>query len=152
MSKDYKWGSRSLSHLDDPRMHPGVKKFMTEVLFESTVDLTAIDGARDADDQAKMFKGKKSSLDGVKRLSDHQIEKYPDNLCRAVDVIPACGKRNVWNVDEPYVAQIWSEYFRAMYRVDRLWKDKGVDVGLELGWTYDIHGGRDYPHASFKKL
>ena len=153
MMSKFRWGNRSLGYLDDERMHPLVRSFMNDVLDESTVDASVIDGARDKSDQAAMFKAKRSELDGVAGLSDHQVEKYEDGLARAIDVIPVMPKGlNVWLVEGSEVAAIWAELFRAILRVDRLWKSRGIDVGLELGWTYDIGGGRDYPHCSFKQM
>lgn len=148
------WGKRSLSYLDDPRLHPKIKEFMTDVLKESKYDMSIIDGARNLHDQKVMFDNKRSELDGTTKLSDHQIEKYADHLGRAIDFIPYVPnlKINIWKVSDTTTNLVWTECYRAILRVDRLWKQKGIDVGLEFGWTYNISGGRDYPHLGFKKL
>ena len=149
----FKWGSRSLGYLDDIRLEPTIKVFMTEALKESTVDITIIDGARTKVTQNAEYRKGTTWLDGINDLSDHQIEKYEDMLGRAVDVIPAVPKgRNLWDTSDDVVNVAWTELFRAVLRVDRLWKLKGVDVGLELGWTYNMKSGRDYPHIGFKLI
>ena len=151
MSKLFIWGKGSLSYLEDARLHSKIKPFMDDVLKESKVDMSIIDGARNIHDQRVKFEDGVTELDGTTNLSDHQIEKYADHKGRAVDVIPYING-NVWDVVSPTVEASWSELFRALLRVDRLWKKKGIDVGLELGWTYNISGGRDYPHVGFTKL
>ena len=150
---NFKYGKGSLGYLDDTQLHPQIKIFMIEVLSISTVDISIIDGARNAETQRVHFDKGNSELDGTLKMSDHQIEKYvEDNLGRAIDCIPYVKGVDIWDVRDLTVSWVWCELFRALLRVDRLWKLKGIDVGLELGWTYDINGGRDYPHVSFKKL
>ena len=153
MSK-YNFGKGSLSYLDNPHLHPQIKVFMLDVLKESKYDISIIDGARNTVCQRGLFKKGVTELDGINDLSDHQIEKYDDFLGRAIDIIPYVPHLHldIWNVLDNIVAMLWGELFRAILRVDRLWKQKGVDVGLELGWTYNIGKGRDYPHVSFKLL
>lgn len=152
---NYKFGDRSLSYLDDPSLHPQIKVFMTDVLSVCKYDISIIDGTRNAETQQEMFDKGASELDGTFKMSDHQIEKYQDNLGRAIDVIPYIPKikfATVWDVGNPTIAMIWSELYRAILRIDRLWKQKGIDAGIEFGWTYDINGGRDYPHIGFTRL
>ena len=147
------FGKGSLVYLDNPQLHPQIKVFMTEVLKISKVDISVIDGVRNAEQQQILFLKGVTELDGIDELSDHQLEKYDDNLGRAIDVIPYVKGVNIWNVDDPKISNLWCEIYRAILRVDRIWKQyHNIDVGLELGWTYDISGGRDYPHISFKKL
>jgi len=152
MGNNFKFGKNSLSFLDDERLHPTIKLFMIDVLKESKYDISIIDGARIAAEQHELFEKGVSELDGYIDKSDHQIEKYDDNLGRAIDFIPYVKGLNIWDVDNTIISDIWSECFRAFLCVDRLWKQRGDDVGLELGWTYNIGGGRDYPHVGFKKL
>ena len=148
---NFKWGTKSLNFLTT-RMHPTVKDFMDNVLKVSQVDISVIDGARDKYMQRQLFIDKKSELDGVNLISYHQVEKYSDNLARAIDVIPSSKTLNVWDVDKPEVSYLWLELYRALLRVDFEWKQRGIDVGLELGLAYNIAGGRDYPHISFTKI
>jgi len=149
----YNFGEGSLSYLDNPQLHPQIKIFMSEVLNISKVDISIIDGVRNVEQQQILFLKGVTELDGINELSDHQLEKYDDNLGRAIDVIPYVKGVNIWDVDNHKINLLWSELFRAILRVDRIWKQyHNIDVGLELGWTYDIGGGRDYPHISFKKL
>ena len=149
----YNFGKGSLSYLDNPQLHPQIKVFMSEVLKISKVDISVIDGVRNAEQQQILFLKGVTELDGINELSDHQLEKYDDNLGHAIDVIPYVKGVNIWDVDNHKINLLWSELFRVVLRVDRIWKQyHNIDVGLELGWTYDIGGGRDYPHISFKKL
>tara|TARA_R110000824_G_scaffold91480_3_gene222660 strand:+ start:3542 stop:3997 length:456 start_codon:yes stop_codon:yes gene_type:complete len=149
---NYNYGARSLAYLTNENLHPKIYKFMIDVLSESKHDISIIDGIRTEETQGNLFELGLTELDGINELSDHQIEKYPDNLGRAIDCIPYVNGFDIWSVESPIVSDIWAEFFRALLRVDRLWKQRGVDVGLELGWTYNIGGGRDYPHIGFKKL
>ncbi len=151
--ENYFYGQKSKSFLTK-NMHKMIFVFMDEVIKDSIYDISIIDGARDVNMQNKLFKKNKTELDGVKNLSDHQVEKYGDNLGRAIDFIPyiPTNKLNIWDTTNPDVHMIWSECFRSILRIDRLWKEKGIDVGLELGFTYNIGSGRDYPHVSFKRL
>ena len=71
----FKWGEKSLTYLDDPRLHPKIKVFMSDVLRESRYDISIIDGARDKVEQFKLYQNGNTELDGVTYLSDHQIEK-----------------------------------------------------------------------------
>jgi len=149
----YNFGKGSLSYLDNPQLHPQIKVFMSDVLNISKVDISIIDGVRNVEQQQILFIKGVTELDGINELSDHQLEKYDDNLGRAIDVIPYVKGVNIWDVDDPKISNLWCELFRAILRVDRIWKQyHNIDVGLELGWTYDISGVRDYPHISFKKL
>lgn len=148
----FKYGNGSLKYLDDKRLHPDIKYFMEDVLKESVVDISIIDGARTLYDQQVLFDKNVTELDGTNEQSDHQIEKYADHLGRAVDAIPAVKGVDIWDYKNLETVNAWSELFRAILRVDRLWKQKNIDVGLELGWTYNIGNIYDYPHISFKKI
>ena len=147
----YKWGTRSLEILQHALMHRKVYSFMDDVLRVSTVDFSVIDGVRKQSEQVKMFQDGLSELDGIMQKSDHQPNKFDDGLARAIDCIPVYDG-DIWDDSDVSALCAWSEFFRAILRVDRLWKMRGLDVGLELGWTYNIKKGRDYPHISFKKL
>lgn len=149
---DFRFIGKSKDILENKKLHPKIKEFMEDVLKESKYDISIIEGVRTQDAQISYFEKGLSELDGVEKMSDHQAEKYEDNLARAIDFIPYAPDKDIWVVEDLAVKNIWTECFRAILRVDRLWKQKGIDVGLELGWTYNIGSGRDYPHISFKGL
>ena len=152
--ENHKYGKRSLSYLNNKKLHPSIKVFMVQVLRETKYDISVIRGASTAEEQKDLYILGKTMLDGENNLSDHQPIKFADNKGRAIDFMPYMPDLalDIWDVNNHVVANIWCECFRAILRVDRLWKNKGIDVGLELGWTYNINGGRDYPHIGFTKL
>lgn len=137
MSKPYHWGKSSQTNLIG--VEPDVIKLCNKALEISDYDFSIIDGLRTTEDQQKVFNDKKSELDGIIKKSFHQSGL-------AVDVLPYVRDRsglkmNMWNVNDPKVRLVWYEVHRAFLRAARLLK-----LNIELGLTYNIGGGYDYPH------
>ena len=130
----YGFGKRSRQSLDG--VQPEVRELCEMALSISEVDFAVIDGFRTAKQQKEMYMSGASELDGVNRISDHQIGK-------AVDIIPYVKGIDIWAVHEPEVAVAWLEVYRAFMRASM--KKKLV---LEFGLGYNVGGGRDYPHIA----
>ena len=115
-----------------------VQRVCKRALEISTVDFSIIDGFRTQKQQKKMFDKGASELDGTMRISDHQTGM-------AVDVIPYIRGMDVWDTKDLAVRSAWLEIYRAFMRAAMQ-----EDVQLEFGLGYNISGGRDWPHISFK--
>jgi len=115
-----------------------VKRVCKRALDISTVDFSVIDGFRTQEQQKKMFDKGASELDGTNLISDHQ-------LGLAVDVIPYMRGKDIWDTKDLEVRSAWLEVYRAFMRAAM---QEGVQ--LEFGLGYNISGGRDWPHISFK--
>lgn len=133
---NFKFGKRSKENLAGTKQK--VRELAELALMYSTVDFSVIDGLRTTEQQQEMFKAGKSELDGVYKKSDHQSGK-------AIDVIPYVDDIDIWAVDNPKVAFVWLELYRALMRAAMK-----LDMKIEFGVAYNIGGGRDYPHISWK--
>jgi len=140
---NFKYGKRSKAKLYGDAEHPGVAKEVSELcelaLSYSTVDFGIIDGFRLTHEQQHMYKIGNSELDGVNKLSSHQIGL-------AIDVLPSnssgAGKGlDMFDVSTPEVRAVWLEVYRAFMRAAMK-----LGLSLEFGLGYNIHGGRDWPH------
>jgi len=128
------FGKRSNEKLSG--VEPEVKELCELALKFTKIDFGVIDGLRTAEEQQTLYKQGKTELDGFSRKSCHQSGK-------AVDVIPISKEYDIWNVDNPHVAYLWLEVYRAFMRAS-----KKLGLQLEFGVGYNISGGRDYPHIS----
>jgi peptidoglycan L-alanyl-D-glutamate endopeptidase CwlK len=115
-----------------------VKRVCKRALEISTVDFSVIDGFRTQEQQREMFDKGASELDGTMKISDHQTGM-------AVDVIPFLRGYDIWDTKDLTVRSAWLELYRAFMRAAM---QEGVE--LEFGLGYNISGGRDWPHISFK--
>lgn len=130
------FGKRSKKKLKN--VNEVVKRVCKRALAESTVDFSVIDGFRTQEQQKEMYDKGVSELDGTNKISDHQTGM-------AIDVIPVLKDKNIWDTEDLEVRSAWLEVGRAMMRAARL---EGVQA--EWGITYNISGGRDWPHFSIK--
>ena len=128
-----KRSKKKLKNVDDV-----VKRVCKRALNISTVDFGVIDGFRTQEQQQEMFDKGVSELDGTMKISDHQ-------LGLAVDVIPILRGHDIWDTEDLEVRSAWLELYRAFMRAAMK-----EDVQLEFGLGYNISGGRDWPHISFK--
>jgi len=137
----FSFGARSKENLED--VVPELIELCELALKESDIDFSIIEGFRSNERQFKLYKQKKSELDGIKKMSAHQ-------LGYAVDVLPYTRDENgsilnCWNYNNPKVRLAWYEVHRAFLRAGRLLK-----LDLELGLTYNINSEFDYPHIEIK--
>jgi peptidoglycan L-alanyl-D-glutamate endopeptidase CwlK len=102
-------------------------------LEETKVDFGVIDGLRTTQQQQKLFLENKTELDGLIKKSAHQSGL-------AIDVIPVT-KLDIWDINNPDVSVLWFEIYRGFMRASRK-----LNINLEFGFSYNISGGRDYPH------
>ncbi len=119
------FSKRTLNNLKgvDPRL----VMIVFEVIRRGNVDLTVIDGFRDAQTQYQLFLDKKSKCDGTHKKSYHQSGK-------AVDFI-YCPFDNKW--DKNKLAAVGEE-------LKKVAKEYGIECeyGGDWGW--------DYPHFQIK--
>ncbi len=146
--KKFTFGRRSKKLLYGDKTQPPVKvttqKLAERALRETTTDFSVIDGFRTAAKQNKLFKRKRTTLDGYRRKSAHQSGN-------AIDIIPVVKdpttgrKLNPFKIQNIYVRDAWFEVGRAFLRA-------GFKLKLKVEWgiAYDIHGGRDYPHFQIR--
>jgi len=137
----FSFGTKSKENLED--VVPELKELCELALKESNIDFSIIEGFRTDERQFELYKQGKSELDGIKKMSAHQ-------LGYAVDVLPYVRDENgslldCWNYNKPQVKVAWLEIYRSFLRAGRLLK-----LDLELGLTYNINGEFDYPHIEIK--
>ena len=135
MSKTFHWGKKSMELL--AYVEPIVVKLCNEALKESKIDFKITSGLRTSEQQKALFLNKKSELDGINRLSDHQVGM-------AVDVYPI-SKLNCFDYDDDEVKLVWQEIHRAFLRAAF-----HLGLNIELGFAYIIGGYPDYPHIAVK--
>jgi len=110
----------------------------------SEYDFSIIDGFRTVKQQKMLYDRGVTECDGTIEMSAHQSGL-------AIDVFPYVRDRNggimnMWNYDDPKVKLVWYEIHRAFLRAGRL-----LGLNIELGLTYNIDGGYDYPHIEINK-
>ena len=133
----FKFGTRSQEKL--LMVEDEIQKLCDLALRETTVDFSIIDGFRTVEDQQEMFNKGVSNLDGINKKSAHQSGL-------AIDVIPYVKGIDIWDADNLEAKAAWFEVHRAFLRAARLLK-----YNIELGVSYNIGGGRDYPHIQINK-
>lgn len=140
--KHFKFGKGSLENLQ------GVSEDLIAIcdlaLEISEYDFSIISGYRTAEQQNKMYLDSLSSCDGYQILSAHQKGL-------AVDILPYVIEDNgsmldCWNYNNPKVQVAWLEVYRAFLTAARR-----MSIQIELGLTYNIDGGYDYPHIEIKE-
>ena len=146
---NFRFGRRSKAKLygdsTHPGVHPKVAELCVKALGYSEVDFGIIDGVRLTMEQQQMFANKRSMLDGVNKISDHQIGL-------AIDVLPTVhdehGNRlDPYDISDNRVKVAWLEVYRAFMRASMK-----LGLVIEFGLGYNIHGGHDWPHMSVKNL
>jgi len=79
-----KFGTKSKNNLAN--CHKDLQVILNEAI--KYIDFSVIEGARTAKRQRILFLEHRTTLDGVEKLSNHQIEKHDDGTSWAVDVAP----------------------------------------------------------------
>lgn len=138
-TRRYTFGTKSKQYLYNPQIKDEVRTLCKMALEFSTIDFSIIDGFRSAKEQNELYKKGKTELDGFQLLSPHQSGL-------AVDVFPYVPTLDCWDVANPQVAFVWLEIYRAFLRAARI-----LNLNLELGVSYNIGNGRDYPHIQINK-
>jgi peptidoglycan L-alanyl-D-glutamate endopeptidase CwlK len=138
----FKFGTGSIRNLKD--VTPIMQELCERALRESDVDFSIICGFRNKEEQMELYSEGLSELDGTINISAHQ-------LGYAVDILPYVIDNNgsvldCWNYNNPKVRVAWLEVYRAFLREARL-----MSIDLELGLTYNINEGYDYPHIEIKE-
>lgn len=141
----FKFGRRSKAKLYGDNEHPGVAVEVAQLcelaLTYTKCDFGIIDGVRLRHEQRGMYDAKHSALDGTNKISDHQIGL-------AIDFLPTntsgMGEGlDMYDTKDPRVLAVWLECYRAFTRAGRK-----LNLALEFGLGYLIHGGPDMPHIS----
>jgi len=118
---------------------PITAKLAEMALSLSKVYFSITSGFRTAGEQYVAYSSGNSSLDGMNKISDHQLGK-------AIDVYPrvsAGGKAvNMYNVKSEQVKAIWNEVYIAFVKAA-----KKLGLILEFGQTFN-----DWPHIGIKKI
>lgn len=94
MSTKYLFGSRSTAELETCR--PELQRVAHRALGYGVMDFSVTDGRRTTEEQIKLHRQGRSTLDGVTRKSKHQAG--PPQLSRAMDLMPYPGTVNGVNV------------------------------------------------------
>lgn len=138
----FSFGKQSLNNLKD--VDDLTRELCDKALEESDIDFSVICGYRSKDEQAILYSEGKTELDGVNRISAHQLGFAIDVLPYTID---SNGSRlDCWNYNNPKVKVAWAEVHRAFLRAARL-----MNITLELGVTYIMNDGSyDYPHIQIE--
>lgn len=112
--------------------HPDIQKVWNEVIKERAC--LVICGARTLEEQKKAFAGGFSKIDGVTKLSEHQVSKEKP-LSTAIDSLPLPLN---WNDEKGHRA------------FARFVLDKAKGLGVKLEWGGDWKTFKDLPHFQLK--
>lgn len=95
MKNKYLFGARSTAELET--CHQDLQRVAHRALGYGVMDFSVTDGRRTTEEQIKLHRQGRSTLDGVTRKSKHQVD--PPELSRAMDLMPYPGVVNgvsVW--------------------------------------------------------
>ena len=101
------------------------------------IDFSLISGARDTEQQQRLFHEHRSTLDGINKISKHQISDA-EPLARAFDFIPA--PFTSWD-DRP-IFTLYAGFFLGI----------GWEKGVELTWGGDWDGDFRWTDQNFHDL
>ena len=127
----YKFSTKSLSKLNEPKFHPKLKKLMLEAIKTSPIDFTVIETVRTLEKQ--MYYLKKGTTKTLR--SRHIPSTNKSGYCEAVDIAP-------YPVD-------WNNIKRFVQLSEHIKKvAKELKISIEYGG--DWKSFKDYPHYQLK--
>ena len=132
----YKKGKRTIKKL--ARADDKFTLLVDEVLKH--IDIGVYESSRTTKRQMQMFKSGKSQIDGVKRLSKHQItKKYTKS--RAIDCFPYKRGLNVFKMSME-AKVLWYEMNWHFYRASLK-----LNIPIRQGYLWSF---KDFPHIELR--
>ena len=127
----FKFGDRSIKNLNTA--HKDLQFIMKEALSTSMVDFGISEGHRSIERQQKLFKEKKSRIDGITKKGKHNY-----NPSLAVDIYAYVdGGNSKYTFDKVHLAYLGGHI---MATADRLYKEGKVTKKLRWGGNWDGDG------------
>lgn len=139
MSTKYLFGSRSTTELET--CHKDLQRVAHRALGYGVMDFSVTDGRRTTEEQIKLHRQGRSTLDGVTRKSKHQAD--PPELSRAMDLIPYPGTVNGVNV--------WNDKQRFSVLAGLIMA-AAAEEGVKIRWGGDWDGDGNNADSSFHDM
>lgn len=127
----YKFSAKSLSRLNNSKVHPKIKILMYEAIKTSSIDFTIIETVRTIEQQKiNVAKGVSKTMN-----SKHIHSKTKSGYCEAVDIAP-------YPID-------WKNIKRFILLSQHI-KDTAKRLGIKITWGGDFKSFFDAPHYELK--
>ena len=123
----YKFSVKSLSKINDPKLHPKLKKLLLEAIKTSPIDFTVTETVRTLEKQAYYLK--KGTTKTMKSRHIPSVNK--SGLCEAVDLAP-------YPIDYKNIKRfiLLSEHIKKVAK----------DLNIKIAYGGDWKSFKDYPH------
>ena len=123
----FKFSSKSLSKINDPKLHPKLKKLLLEAIKTSPIDFTVTETTRTLEKQAYYLK--KGTTKTMKSRHIPSVNK--SGLCEAVDIAP-------YPIDYKNIKRFvqLSEHIKKVAK----------ELNIKIAYGGDWKSFKDYPH------
>lgn len=129
----YKFSKKSLERLNNPKLHPSIKRLMMDAIKTSPVDFSIIETVRTVEAQKiNVSKGVSKTM-----KSRHIPSVNKSGLCEAVDIAP-------YPID-------WKNIKRFI-ELSKHIKKTAASLGIKIQYGGDWKTLKDYPHYELKQV